>query len=118
MSDSLYESVYEENDALRRLVAMADAMFAEMRMHQNAVSHAFYFIEFGHNGPAIAGALDGADRTYVYHRHREGKRLGLPDAATSLGQRPDTEKYRRTDELRDRFIARIHSSAALIKEEP
>lgn len=103
----LYESVYEEAAALRRLVALADAMFVEMRQYQQAESDAFYFIEFGHNGPSVAGALDGADRAYVYHRHREGRKLDLPDAMTALGQRPDPERWARTDELRDRMIARI-----------
>lgn len=110
-SSELVESIYEEAALLRQLVALADAMFAEMRMHQQALSDAFHFIEFEHNGPAVAGALDGADRAYVFNRHQLGRRLGLPDAAAALGQRPDAERYRRTDELRDRRIRQILAAA-------
>lgn len=116
--EALYVSVYEENAALRRLVALADAMFTEMRVHQQAESDAFHFIEFGHNGPRVAGALDGADREYVFARHHEGKRLGLPDAMTALGQRPDEARWARTDTLRDRLIARIGHTGGEARKNP
>ena len=106
MADELYESIYEEAAALRRLVALADAMFAEMRLHQQAEMDASYQIEFGRDGPSVAGALDGADRSYVFHRHQEGRKIGLPKASTALGQDWPAERRQRCAELRDQIITR------------
>lgn len=103
----LYESVYEEAAALRRLVALADAMFAEMKEKLQAQHDAEHCLQFGSNGATLAGALNGADRAYVFHRHREGLKLGLPDARTALGQRPDEAKYARQDAMRDRYLAHL-----------
>lgn len=103
----LYESVYEEAAALRRLVALADAMFVEMRDVQQAHHDAEHFLHFGCNGPSLAGALDGADRSYVYHRCQEGRKLGLPDAMTALGRRPDEERERRRNDKRDRYLTHL-----------
>lgn len=84
--DEPFESVYEEVEALKQLVAIADRMFAEEKAKVQAESDAQYQAEFGHNGPSIASPLDSAGREYVFYRHRLGRRLGLPDAAISLGQ--------------------------------
>lgn len=76
-----------ENSELRRLVAIADRMFAENHAKEQAKSDAEYLKEFGHKGPHLAGALGSAGREYTYHRHRIGRAYGLPNAMGALGQR-------------------------------
>lgn len=70
--------------ALRQLVLLADAVYAEQVAKAQAESDARYQAEFGHNGPSLAGALGSPGRAYNYHRRVLSDLLGLPELPVSL----------------------------------
>lgn len=63
-----------ENERLRAVVVLADAMYVQAAKEAQDRSDSQYKREFGIKGPSLAGFLrGGADRDYHYARHTAGE---------------------------------------------